>query len=136
MTIPATLPDVELVVVNYLRLVAAVDALIDGRVFTVIPYAPTFPMLRVVRVGGAPLRDDPLRFDVAELELAAYGGSKADARRLIDTARAALGLIETVTHPAAVVIGAAFGEARYLPDPDFTPAKPRYILAAAVTIHP
>ena len=40
------------------------------------------------------------------------------------------------THTDAVVTGVNIGAARYLPEPDFTPPKPRYTADVTVIIHP
>ena len=131
-------PDVELVVRTYLvRTASRVRALVgNDRVYTVVPKDATFPMLRVVRFGGGPVRQVPHHLIAAALQLDAYGGSKADARRLIDTALAELADMAEHTHDGAVVTGVNIGSARYLPEPVFTPPKPRYTADVTVIIHP
>jgi len=130
-------PDVELVVVDYLRRPAsALVALVDDRVYTVVPRDAVFPLLRVVRYSGGPVRSAPLHLLSIGLQLDAFGGSKADARRLLDAARLELASIELATHTGAVVTGAQFGEVRYLPDSDYNPPKPRYASDVSILAHP
>jgi hypothetical protein len=138
MTSTTPLPaDVELVVVTYLRRTGSrVEELVDDRVYTTIPKDATYPLLRVVRVAGGPVRSVPLHLEAAVLQLDAYGGSKADARRLIDTARAELADVHLEAHADAVVSGVTFGAVRYFPEPDFTPPKPRYSGDVTVYLHP
>ncbi len=129
--------DVELVVVTYLRRNGSrLEALVDDRVYTTVPKAATFPLLRVVRFAGGPVRSVPLHLEAAVLQLDAYGGSKADARRLLDTARAELADAHLATHTGAVVTGVDFGAVRYLPDGDYDPPRPRYSGDVTVYVHP
>jgi len=131
------LPDVELVAVTYLRRTGSrVRDLVGDRVYTVIPTNAVFPLLRLVRIGGAPVSSATLHLDAAAMQLDAAGGSKADARRLLDTARAELADMNLATHTGAVVTAVTFGPSRYLPDKDFTPAKPRYVADVTIYAHP
>lgn len=137
------LPDAELVVVDYLRRSGSrvvdllpTDAKGNVTVYTTVPKAAEFPLLRVVRFGGGPTRRRPYHLDHVALQLDAFGGSKAEARRLLATALAELADIAEHTHTGAVVTGATIGGMRYLPDPDYTPPKPRYTADATVIIHP
>jgi hypothetical protein len=139
MTAPVTAvgPDVELVTVTYLRRDGSrVADLVDDRVYTVVPKSAQFPLLRVVRFGGGPAMSAPLHLRNPALQLDAYGGSKADARRVLDTALAELADIAYHTHTGAVVTGVTFGAERYLPDNDYDPAKPRYSADVTVHLHP
>lgn len=143
MTATPVPPDVELVAVNYLtRVGSRVRDLTDAgagrfRVYTTLPKAADFPLLRVVRFGGVPVRSYPLRLLAVSLQLDAYGGSKEDARRLIDTAVAELADMHTATHAGAVVTAVnVIRLAQYLPDNDFNPPKPRYTADVSVLVHP
>lgn len=131
-------PDVELVVVTYLRRTGSrVRALVGDRVYTTVPKDATFPLLRVVRFGGSAGSSAPLWLTRPALQLDAYGGSKADARRLLDTAFAELADIAYHAHTDAVVTGVTLGSTgRYLPDADHTPPKPRYAGDITVLLHP
>ena len=132
-----TSPDVELVVVDYLRRSGSrVADLVGTRVYTTVPRSAEFPLLRVVRAGGGPVHDRPYHLEAATLQLDAYGGSKADARRLFDTALAELADIAQETHVGAVVTAARIGLSGYRPEADYNPPKPCYSGDVTVLIHP
>lgn len=128
-------PDVELVTVTFLKAQAAISSLVGTRVYTVVPNSPTWPLLRVVRIGGGPLSSYPLHLDQALLQIDAYGGSKYEARTLVETVKAELAEIQLASHSGAVVTGANFGTTRYLPDSTFDPARPRYVADVEISIH-
>lgn len=142
--VTAVPPDIELVVVTYLRRTGSrvVDLLgVDGQgnpaLYTTVPKAPTFPLLRVVRFGGNAARSAPMHLLRPTIQLDAYGGSKADARRILDTAFAELADIAYHTHAGAVITGVELGSTgRYLPDNDYTPPRPRYSGDITVLVHP
>jgi hypothetical protein len=136
MTTPVP-PDVELAVVTYFRRPgSAVADIVGDRVYTTVP-ANVGPasFLRSFRYAGAPVRQ-PLYLIASALQIDAYGGSKNDALRLIDAARVELDEIYRVTHPAAVITDAQLGQLRYLPDPEFSPARPRYVLDVTILAKP
>jgi hypothetical protein len=134
MTLPA---NAEALVTEYLRDDPAVSALVAARVYTVIPSGnASWPLLRVVRIGGVPAFSRPLHLDRASLQIDAFGGSKAQALTLADTARMALSEIDLAMHSEGVVTGIEFGPLAYVPDPDFEPAKPRYLFDVTLTLHP
>ena len=135
--------DAELVVRTYLVGIAAIEDIVgtdangEVRVYTVIPKpAPTEPFLRLYRLGGGPRPGGTLTLDAPVIQLDAYGGSKSTARRLMDTARAALADIAYATHAGASVSSPAFGAMRHLPDPDFEPTRERYVSDVELTIRP
>jgi hypothetical protein len=143
------IPDAEQLVSNYLRATAEVYDLVgvdgDGnkRIYTVIPNDPTFPLVKVVRIGGGPTTSRPLYHDRALLQIDAYGGNKKFAHTLSAMVLAALadaafvGVHETDDEPLGVVSGVEFGAVqRWHPDPDYSPAKPRYLSDLAVHTHP
>lgn len=126
------IPDIERELSAYLRADGAVAALVDDRVYTIVPAGPTFPLVRLTRIGGAPARPHLLYHDVAEIQLDCYADRKAEAQTLAETVREALAAMPGV-HGTAVVTAVRFGRLQYLPDGTFDPARPRYI--ADVTIH-
>lgn len=130
------LPDVEALVSRFLRDQEEISDLVDDRVYTAVPEKPTFPLLLVRRVSGAAVTSRPLHVDAAVLQLDAYGGSKSDARELAETARAVLAARLAGTHDLGVVSGVRFGAMSWLPDVDYSPARPRYVADATVTVHP
>lgn len=130
------LPDVEALVSQFLRAQDEITDIVGDRVYTAIPKSPQFPLLRLQRVGGFPVTQQPLHLDAPTLQFDAYGGSKADAQELAATARSVLALRLEGVHDLGVVTGVRFGSMSWLPDPDYTPAKPRYVLDATVLLHP
>jgi hypothetical protein len=128
--------DVELVVVTYLRSVTEVAAAVSTRVFTVTPNSPTFPLVRVYRIGGGTPAGRSRRLDAAALQVDVFAETKKEAADILATVRAALSVLHIAVGVAAVVSAVQFGPARYIPDPDFTPAMPRYSADITVTIHP
>lgn len=128
------LADAELVAVAYLRQQSDVAALVGARVSTELPANPTYPLLKVTRIMGVPAV--PRRLDAAYLQVEAYADTKAQARLLAATAHAAL-WAATGAHAGAVITGAsdALGLG-WVPDPAFTPPKPRYLFAVTLYAHP
>lgn len=129
------IPDAEALVSEYLRSRDAVEALVDERVYTALPKKPDWPLLLVRRVSGAPVTSRPLHLDAPVLQLDAYGGTKKQALTLVETARAELAEIQGA-HALGVVSGVQFGPMSWLPDADYTPAKPRYVADVTVFVHP
>jgi hypothetical protein len=117
------LPDVEAIVSAYLRSHPDVAALVSDRVYTRIPRNPTFPLLRLWRIGGAPVYSTPLMLDAALLQIDAFGGSISQTRTLAATAMAALADLPD-GHPN--VRGCDFGALASDEDPSYEPPKPRY----------
>lgn len=128
-------PDAEAIVSSFLRGRSEVTALVASRVYTEIPNSPTFPLVRIYRFGGAPLTSYPLHVDQALLQIDCFGGTKSQARTLAETVRAVLVEAAATTLSGGVVTAATFGPLTYLPDPGYTPAKPRYTTDVTVTIH-
>lgn len=127
------LPDVERMVSAYLRGRPEVAALVEDRVYTVIPQGARFPLIRLWRFGGIPALASPLVLDTANLQVDAYGGPKSLAWQVLSTARAVLSDGLVGDYGEGVIYGADFGTARYLPDDSFDPPKPRYL--AEVTVY-
>ena len=135
--------DAELVVRTYLVGIAAIEDIVgtdangEVRVYTVIPKpAPTEPFLRLYRIGGAPRLGGTVTLDAPVIQLDAYGGSKATARGLLADAVAALADIAYASHTGASVSTPSFGQARHLPDPDFDPARERYVTDLELVVRP
>lgn len=123
---------------QYLRAQSEVTAYVGQRVYTALPDDKTFPLVRIVRVGGAPKVSRPLYVDSAHLQIDVFGGSKATAFDTIDAVRQELAKMvdEDPVQPLGVVCGVKFGPLAYLPDESFTPAKPRYVQDVTVTVRP
>lgn len=129
------IPDAEALVSQYLRDQDSIEALVDERVYTALPKSPEWPLLMVRRVSGAPVTSRPLHLDAAVLQLDAYAETKKQAQTLVETARSELAELEG-THDLGVVSGVLFGPMSWLPDGDYTPAKPRYVADVTVFVHP
>lgn len=130
------LPDIEALVSQFLRDQAEIVTLVDDRVYTEIPNTPTWPLLRLQRVAGGPVLSRPLWVDAAVVQFDAYGGSKAQAHTLIQTARAVVGERLEGTHVLGVVSGVTFGSLSWLPDSSYSPARNRYVADMTVVVHP
>lgn len=126
------LPDAELLVVNRLRATAEVTALVGTRVYTQIPATPTYPLIRVTRIGGVPAIRQHL--DVARIQIDAWGATQYQARTVAATAQAAIHAA-TGTHATGVVSNVEDDLGlTWSPDPDTD--QPRYVFAVAISIHP
>jgi len=130
------LPDGEALVSGYLRARSEVTDLCGQRVYTELPKDKTFPLVRLVRVGGSPPLDRPLRFDVARIQVDVWGGPKKTARDLAETIRQVLSELPDEDVVGTVVSAVTYGPFAYLPDDDFAPAKPRYTFDVELSVHP
>lgn len=126
------LPDAELLAVNALRANADLAALVGTRVYTAVPADPSFPLVRVSRIGGIPTI--PQHLDVARLQVDAWGTTKHQARTVAATAQAALHAA-TGTHAQGVLTGVDDDLGlSWQPDPETD--QPRYVFGVALYIHP
>lgn len=126
------LGDVELLCVEWLKSHPAVDAEVGQRVWTSFPKQPTFPAIRLFRVGGTPTIEQHL--DVARIQVEAFATSKYDARLVAATAQAALHVMPGVYAEGVVTcVEDALGLV-WAPDPPTN--RPRYHFDVFVYIHP
>jgi hypothetical protein len=134
--IPPLLPDVELIVSQWLRQSPAIRAICEERVFTSFPpqldRELSFVLLH--RFGGTPPFSQPLVLDGAQLQISAYGGPKKTAHRLAATIRAVLCSLQETEHEGGRVTVVDFGPLRSVPDDVFVPPRERYILDAEVYV--
>jgi hypothetical protein len=130
------MPDVERLLSAWLREQIELTDLTDDRIYTSVPSRPEFPLLRVYRLGGIPLLDQPLWIDDAFMQFDAWGGPKATAWEIAETTRALLASRFVGVHPEGIVANVKLGELRYEPDAEYTPAKPRYLFTATIRVHP
>lgn len=130
----AVLADAELVAITYLRSVAEVSAIVGTRVFWEIPNAPTWPLLRVTRIGGT--ASVPRRLDAARLQLEAWASTKGAATTLARTAQAAMWEARG-THAGAVISGVddSLG-LQWIPDDSSSPPRPRVLWSQILYLHP
>lgn len=130
------LVDAERLVSAYLRDRDEIAALVADRVYTAIPANPTWPLVRLTRIGGAPVFNRPLHLDRALIQCDVFGGPKATAHEIAETCRAALTDLPSAYSALGVVTDVQFGTFAYLPDAAYTPARPRYVFDVAVYLHP
>lgn len=135
----STWPDPEGLVQAHLKSDTAVTAIAGFRVFFGIPRKAdesTFPLVTVARVGGAQDRSE-VPLDVALVQVDCWGsldakgnGLKRDCLTLVNTVRASLEAMGTVTPIAGHQVGVNVESVLWLPDPDN--ARPRYSITAEV----
>lgn len=131
-----TIIDIESALVAWLRADTTITTLAAGNVFTVLPRQPTFPAVRLTRVGGAPPHDRPLTHDQALVQLDAWGGTKAQAQQLVEACRTRVSDAYSHDLGAGIVVGrVSWSNLSYDPDNSYTPAKPRYRADFIVTHH-
>lgn len=133
------MPDAEKLVSAALRADVDVQALVGQRVYTVLPDAKVWPLLRLQRVGGPTIAtpdDDAAWMEHAQLQLEAYGGPKAQAWAVANTVKAVLLQRVPGLHADALVERCTVGSSRYLPDPTWTPAQPRVVFDATIYLRP
>lgn len=135
------LPDAELLLVDFLlEQEEIVDAIPHddhvARVYTVLPSKPTWPLLRVTRVAGAPVVLRPLVLDNAIIQVEAYGGTKKAAHDLIELVRALVAERVDGVHDAGVVTAYGFGSLSYMPDNSYEPTRARYVADVQLWLRP
>lgn len=139
-------PNAEALVSLFLRRQAEIAALLGGpdpddvRVYTALPDGVEFPAVRIVQVDELLLLARPSWLYEHRLQLDAWGGSKADALRVMNTAQAAMSQrlvgIHDEVDPPGIVTGVRFEGRRDFPDATHAPARPRWLMDAIVTTHP
>lgn len=124
------LPDAELLTVTYLRQHAATVALVGSRVYTEIPASPTWPLAKIVRIGGPPVARGTL--DVATIQCEVYADTKAAARQAAATIQAAFADAAGFTDSGAYIADTEpLSGLQWIPDPDLAD-RPRYLFDTAV----
>lgn len=131
----SVLPDDELAIVQYLRTVSQVTALVPGvRITTEMPNKPTYPLVLITRGGGQAAAwqalDEPMH------QIDTYGNSKKQAKDVMAAVRASILAIANDTVPEAVLVSAyeEVGPA-WLPDTVTVPPTPRYMAHFRVFLH-
>jgi len=128
----AKAPNAEKLVSARLRAHPEIAALVEDRVYTSIPNNATWPLIKVERIGGGPRFAQPYVLDQPVIQISAYGGPKATAWAIAEAVR---DIAEDLTgrDNDGLVYRATPGTLRYVPDPTFDPAKPRYITTLTLT---
>ena len=125
----SVLPDAELAVIQYLRGIASVTALLPGtRIYTAIPAKAVYPLVLVQRAGGVPLAWQFI--DDASIQVDVVGGTRHLCSQIARTVRAALVGIRNDTVAEATLASASSDvglqwipeqvEASTIPFPRFT----------------
>lgn len=130
------LPDVEQLLSAFLRDQPEVAAIVGERVYTTLPAAKEYPLVRLTRFGGSPSFSRPLWLDNAQVQFDCYGGPKKLANTLAETVRAAMATRLPGSHDDGYVSRVTFGALSYQPDDTLEPAHPRFIFTCAITAHP
>lgn len=136
MTAIVLLPDIERLYSSFLRAQPEVEALVVDRVYTVLPAEKEWPLVRVTRVAGAPVRPRPLYLDAPLVQVEAFGGSKRLAWQIAETCRAVTAGRLVGVHADGVVTNVDWGALVDSPDVEFDPPKPRLLFTATITVHP
>ena len=129
-------PDDELALIQYLRTVPEVTALVPGtRITTELPPSPTYPVVLVQRAGGVgiwPALDDA----ALQVDVVAAAGARRACKVLAQTVRAAVLAIANDTVAEGVLVS-GFEEVgpQYLPDTIPNPPLPRYTARYRVITH-
>lgn len=110
------LPDSQVIAVQHLIGVSEIAAIVSTRVYRDLPQNPTYPLLRVFRIGGSPALQR--RLDAASLQLEAWANTISDASGLARKAQAAMWELQSTVTPYGVVadVRDTLG-LQYLPDP-------------------
>lgn len=125
-------PNMEALVSAFLRDQAEMTDLVEDRIYTAIPKDAEYPLVRVVQLLDTPA-GAPLYAVGFEMQVEAFGGSKADAWRIASTARALIDVRLSGDYPGfGVVNGSTPGALLDLPDEDFKPAKPRWLFTSTI----
>lgn len=138
-----TLVDAEALTSYYLLNQSEVQTFAARRVYTEIPKNPTWPLVRVTRIGGAPKISRPLYLDKAHLQLEVFGGPKATAFDLSCVCLDELSKlpVEAAVQPLGIVTAVGFGPINaWMPDESVPTekgkARPRYISDVFVSTRP
>lgn len=131
----SVLPDGELALIQYLRNVSEVTALVPAdRITTTLPPKPTYPVVLVQRIGG--LANAWQQIDEPAFQVEAVGGTRHQCQQLARTVRAALLAIRNDTvSEATLVSGSEEVGIQWIPDSVVTPPLPRFVARYRVLIH-
>jgi hypothetical protein len=129
------MPSIEAVVSSGLRADPQIAAIVEDRVFTVLPNNQEFPLLLITRLGGEhiTLPPPPLWVEDAFIQWDCYADTKYVASLLMETVRAVLVSWIGTVRGDAVVINFQPGSIIWLPDDSYAPVKPRYVIDGTLT---
>lgn len=131
----AVMPDDELAILQYLRAIPEVTALIPGaRITTEMPPSPVYPLALVHRAGGQALV--PQAVDEPAIQVDVVGGTKAECKKAAQTIGAAILAIANDIVPEAVLSsGSEELGPQWFPDTIPNPPLPRYTARYSVVLH-
>lgn len=136
-----TLPNMTRLVTTLLAADADVDALVDGRVFNVLPTGDkTWPTVRVTRQGGGLRTQTAYHLDSAVMQIEAWAGPAVLAWQVAETCRAVMATRFVGAHDIGddlvVVTGVDVGGMSEDKDEAHTPAPHRARFDAVIYAHP
>lgn len=85
-----TLPDAVRALSEFLRADPDVAALVGDRVYSALPTAPTFPCVRLARIGGQVRSLPAYHLESTLIQVEALGGSRHSSWLLAETCRAVI----------------------------------------------
>jgi hypothetical protein len=139
---PIEVPSVEKIVVAYYKSRDEVLAHVGlSRIASRHPSSLTDPWVRVMAMPGRSLSGRPRGAVEARVQVECYGGNTSDAQAEAQALAEACASVHVVIDEdpdfefddAVITDGALTTEPWRFPDPDFTPARERYLFDAAVT---
>lgn len=139
------MPDTLRLVSEFYRGEVAVTAIVTQRVYEALPPAPTFPCVRLSRLGGNTRTGAAYWVESVLIQVEAFGGSRSDAWQLAETLRStihqSLPGVQPVGDDTAVVTSVEVGGIREGSDPslpknDSGTDRHRAMFDAVVTVHP
>jgi hypothetical protein len=137
-TYPITvLPDDELALIQYLRARTEVTTLVPAeRITTQLGPLPTYPVVLVQRIGGAP--GDLRWIDMPTLQVDVIGPADRRACKVLAlTVRAAIVAIANDTVDEGVLaMGSEVTSPQWLPDTLANPPLPRFTARFRIVLHP
>jgi Protein of unknown function (DUF3168) len=134
------MPDVTKLLVNFLRAQPEVVALLTDskNVRGELPPEPTFPAVRVTRIGSQAVVSLPHELDVVNVQVDVWGGNDRQAERLAAviqatlTQRLAPGYVDAEGEVHHVVAGNFFSDV----DDSMTPQRRRYVATFDLYVRP
>jgi hypothetical protein len=131
------MPDDELALIQYLRTVPEVTALIPGaRITTELPPTPTYPVILIQRAGGVAVNFRGIDEPALQGDVIADAGQRRACKVLMLNVRAAILAIANDVVPEAVLSSASEEVGpQWMPDTVVTPPLPRYHARFRVVLH-
>lgn len=132
---PVIAPDIEAAVAWWLRADSRVAGLVDTRVGTEAPERPTWPLVMITLPPGGSSIVDGWAYR-ATIDVHALAETKAEASLVARECQRSVVVMTGVVRDAVIPATRLVAGLRWLPDPSFVPAQPRYVFSVAVTFHP